>query len=80
MKKYNVAVVGATGAVGEEIFKILEEFDFPVANLLPLASAKSVGKEIEFMGKNYKVVELTDSVFEENEVDIAFFTAERQRP
>lgn len=75
MKKYNVAVVGATGAVGEEIFRILEEFNFPVANLLPLASAKSAGKEIEFMGQKYKVVELTDSVFEENEVDIAFFSA-----
>lgn len=75
MKKYNVAVVGATGAVGEEIFRILEEFNFPVANLLPLASAKSAGKEIEFMGQKYKVVELTESVFEENEVDIAFFSA-----
>lgn len=75
MKKYNVAVVGATGAVGEEIFKVLEEFNFPINNLLPLASAKSVGREIEFMGKTHKVVELTETVFEEHEIDIAFFSA-----
>lgn len=75
MRKYNVAVVGATGAVGEEIFRVLGEVNFPVANLLPLASAKSVGMDIEFGGKNYKVKELTDSIFDENEVDIAFFSA-----
>jgi len=75
MKRYNVAVVGATGAVGEQIFEVLEEVDFPVANLLPLASAKSAGGEIEFKGKSYKVVELTDTTFEENEIDIAFFSA-----
>ena len=43
MKKYNVAVVGANGAVGEEILKVLEEIDFPLAKLVPLASARSVG-------------------------------------
>ncbi|WP_332444861.1 aspartate-semialdehyde dehydrogenase [Wolinella succinogenes] len=75
MKRYNVAVVGATGAVGEEIFKILEERNFPVENLLPLASARSVGAEVQFAGKNYKVVELTEEVFEKHHVDIAFFSA-----
>lgn len=73
--KYNVAVVGATGAVGEELFRILDEVDFPIGELLPLASANSVGKNIEFKGKEYPVVELTDTVFEEHEVHIAFFSA-----
>jgi aspartate-semialdehyde dehydrogenase len=73
--KYNVAVVGATGAVGEELFRILEEVKFPIAELLPLASANSVGKNIEFAGEEYPVVELTETVFEEHEVHIAFFSA-----
>ena len=75
MRRFNVAVVGATGAVGEELFRVMEEINFPVGELLPLASAKSVGTTIEFAGKEYPVVELTKSVFEENEVDIAFFSA-----
>jgi len=75
MRKFNVAVVGATGAVGEELFRIMEEIDFPVASILPLASAKSVGTNITFKGEDYPVVELTKTVFEENEVDIAFFSA-----
>ncbi|CAM2959357.1 aspartate-semialdehyde dehydrogenase [Helicobacter burdigaliensis] len=75
MRKYNVAVVGATGAVGEEIFRILEERNFPVAKILPLASARSVGKEIEFCGENHKVVELTHDVFEKENIEIAFFSA-----
>ncbi len=75
MKKYNIAVVGATGAVGEEIFRILEERDFPVGKLVPLASARSVGKEVEFKGTNYKVQELTHTVFDEENVEIAFFSA-----
>ncbi len=75
MRTYNVAVVGATGAVGEELFRILEEMNFPVGNLLPLASARSAGSMIEFKGNEYKVYELTTTVFEEHEVDIAFFSA-----
>lgn len=75
MKKYSVAVVGATGAVGEEIFRVLEELDFPVGDVLPLGSARSAGSEIEFKGKKYKVKELTESTFSEHEVDIAFFSA-----
>ena len=75
MRKFNVAVVGATGAVGEELFRVMEDLDFPINNLLPLASAKSVGTTIEFRNKEYPVVELTDTVFEENEIDIAFFSA-----
>ena len=73
--KYNVAVVGATGAVGEELFRVMEDLDFPIGELLPLASAKSVGSSITFKNKDYPVVELTDTVFEENEIDIAFFSA-----
>ncbi len=73
--KYNVAVVGATGAVGEELFRVMAELNFPVGELLPLASAKSVGTNIEFNGKEYPVIELTETVFEENEVHIAFFSA-----
>ena len=72
---YNVALVGATGAVGEELFKVIEEYQIPVKKMVPLASARSVGKEIEFAGKNYKVKELTCDVFEEEEIDIAFFSA-----
>jgi len=72
---FNVAVVGASGAVGEELFRILEEQNFPVGELLPLASARSVGKEIEFNNKNYKIEELTETVFEGRDIDIAFFSA-----
>jgi aspartate-semialdehyde dehydrogenase len=74
-RKFNVAVVGATGAVGEELFRILEEQNFPIGELLPLASARSVGTDIEFKGSSYPVVELTETVFQEHEVDIAFFSA-----
>ena len=73
--KYNVAVVGATGAVGEELFRVMEDLNFPIGELLPLASAKSVGTSITFNNKDYSVVELTDTVFEENEIHIAFFSA-----
>lgn len=75
MKKYNVAVVGATGAVGEEFFRVLEEQDFPINNLVPLASSRSAGSVIEYKGKEHKVYELTETVFEEKEVEIAFFSA-----
>jgi len=75
MRKFNVAVVGATGAVGEELFRVMEAYDFPINNIVPLASANSAGSKIEYIEKEYTVLELTDTVFEENEVDIAFFSA-----
>ena len=75
MRKFNVAVVGATGAVGEEFYRLFEEYNFPIAKLVPLASARSVGKEVEYNGRSIKVKELTHTVFEEEEVDIAFFSA-----
>lgn len=71
-KKQKIAIVGATGAVGEELLNVLDELDFPVESILPLASAKSVGSEVEFKGKAYKVKELTENVFKENPIDIAF--------
>jgi aspartate-semialdehyde dehydrogenase len=75
MKKYNVAVVGANGAVGEEILAVLSEIDFPLGNLVPLASARSLGKSVEFNGKNLPIIELTHDVFEKEEIDIALFSA-----
>ena len=75
MKKYNVAVVGASGAVGEELFRVLEEVAFPIGTILPLASVRSVGEEVECQGKTYKIKELTEEVFEGEDIDIAFFSA-----
>jgi aspartate-semialdehyde dehydrogenase len=75
MKKYNVAVVGANGAVGEEILTILAEIDFPLNKLVPLASARSVGKKVEFNGEELDIIELTNDIFEEEEIDIALFSA-----
>jgi len=75
MRKFNVAVVGATGAVGEELFRVLKEYDFPINNLVPLASARSAGSKVEYDNKEITVLELTETCFEENEVDIAFFSA-----
>ena len=75
MRKYNIAVVGATGAVGEEIFRVLGERNLPINKLVPLASARSVGREVEFKEEKLKVKELTHSVFEEENIEIAFFSA-----
>lgn len=57
-----VAVVGATGLVGSQMLKVLEERNFPVDELIPVASEKSVGKEVEFKGKKYKVVSADDAI------------------
>ena len=75
MSRYNVAIVGATGAVGEELLRVLEELKFPVATLLPLASARSAGGQVEFAGKSIRIEELTADVFEGRDIDIAFFSA-----
>lgn len=75
MIKYNVAVVGANGAVGEEILRVLQEIDFPVAKLLPLASSRSVGLTVLFNNKEYAIKELTETIFEDEEIDIALFSA-----
>ncbi len=57
-----VAVVGATGLVGTKMLQVLAERNFPVTELLPVASEKSVGKEVEFKGKKYKVVGMADAI------------------
>ncbi|MFP4333566.1 MAG: aspartate-semialdehyde dehydrogenase, partial [Campylobacterales bacterium] len=75
MKQYNVAVVGATGAVGEEILRILKEVDFPIKKLLPLSSARSAGSKIEFGKEEVVVKELTHNIFEDEGVEIALFSA-----
>ena len=73
MKKYNIAIVGATGAVGQTMLKILEERDFPVNRVLPLASARSNGISVSFRGEKLKVLEATPASF--NGIDIALFSA-----
>ncbi len=75
MANYNVAVVGASGAVGEEILRVLEEIDFPLNKLVPLASSRSAGNTVEFNGKEIVIKELTETVFDEEEIDIALFSA-----
>ena len=74
-KKYNVAVVGANGAVGEEILTILQEIDFPLNKLVPLASARSVGNTVNFNGKSIDIKELTNDIFKDEEIEIALFSA-----
>ena len=64
MKAYNVAILGATGAVGREMLKVLEEYDIPVGKLLPLASARSAGGTVRFKGQDVKIEEATDESFE----------------
>ncbi len=72
-KTYDVAVVGATGAVGETMISILEERDFPVGTLYPLASANSAGTKIEFKGRYLTVGDLAE--FDFSQVQIALFSA-----
>ena len=55
MKQYTVAVLGATGAVGQEMIKILQERNFPVGKLVPLASARSAGKTLTFKGEEVTI-------------------------
>ncbi|MFH0974842.1 MAG: aspartate-semialdehyde dehydrogenase [Spirochaetota bacterium] len=73
MKKYNVAIAGATGAVGETMLKILEQRNFPVDKLVLLASKRSAGKEYTFNHKSYKVEELKHTSFKN--INIALFSA-----
>ena len=55
MKLYTVAVLGATGAVGQEMIKILQERNFPVGKLIPLASKRSAGKTLQFRGEEVTI-------------------------
>lgn len=74
MKTYTVAVLGATGAVGQEMIKILEERDFPVGKLIPLASARSAGKTLKFKGEDVVIAEACNEAFAG--VDIVLGAAE----
>ena len=74
MKQYTVAVLGATGAVGQEMIKILQERNFPVRKLLPLASARSAGKTLKFRGEDVTILEARDEAFAG--VDIVLGAAE----
>ena len=74
MKLYTVAILGATGAVGQEMMKILEERNFPVGKLIPLASARSAGKTLKFKGQEVTILEARDEAFEG--VDIVLGAAE----
>ena len=74
MKTYTVAVLGATGAVGQEMIKILQERNFPVGKLVPLASARSAGKTVRFHGQDVTIQEATETAFAG--VDIVLGAAE----
>ena len=77
MKKFNVAVVGATGMVGGKFLEVLTERQLPVDNYYLFASAKSAGKKIDFMGKEHTVIELTKEnvISLKGKVDFALFSA-----
>ncbi|MCI0921449.1 aspartate-semialdehyde dehydrogenase [Sphingobacterium rhinopitheci] len=68
-----VAVVGATGLVGSEMLRVLAERNFPITELIPVASERSKGKEIDFKGKKYKIVTATDAI--SLKPDVALFSA-----
>ena len=74
MKKYTVAILGATGAVGQEMIKVLQERDFPVGKLIPLASARSAGKTLKFRGEDVTIQLACNEAFEG--VDIVLGAAE----
>jgi aspartate-semialdehyde dehydrogenase len=73
MKSYHIAVVGATGATGTELLRVLERRNFPVASLRAIGSTRSVGKSVRFRDESIQVEELNDRSFDK--IDIAFFSA-----
>jgi aspartate-semialdehyde dehydrogenase len=73
MKGYHIAVVGATGAVGQEILRVLEQRNFPVASVRPISSARSAGKSVRFRDEPVSVQQLKEHSFEK--IDVAFFSA-----
>jgi aspartate-semialdehyde dehydrogenase len=73
MGGYHIAVVGATGAAGTELLRVLERRSFPVASLRPIGSARSAGKSVQFYGDSIPVEKLNGASFEK--IDIAFFSA-----
>ena len=74
MKTYTVAILGATGAVGQEMIKVLQERNFPVGKLIPLASKRSAGKTLPFRGEDVRIREASEDAFEG--VDIVLGAAE----
>jgi aspartate-semialdehyde dehydrogenase len=72
-RQWNVAVLGATGLVGDTMIKVLEERKFPVGELYPLASNRSLGKSVEFNGKSYPVLDV--DTFDFSKADIGLFSA-----
>ena len=76
MSGYRVGILGATGAVGREMMKVLEEYRFPVKELIPLASQRSAGKKLPFCGEEVTVREATPSAFEG--MDIVLGAAENE--
>ena len=75
MKKYNIAVVGATGMVGRKFLQVLAERKLPAENYFLFASAKSAGSKINFLGKSYEVIELKRENIVDKKIDIALFSA-----
>jgi aspartate-semialdehyde dehydrogenase len=73
MKNYRVAIVGATGAAGTELLRVLERRNFPVASLRAIGSERSAGKSVRFRGESITIEKLAESSF--NKIDIAFFSA-----
>ena len=71
----NIAIVGATGLVGKKMLDILEQRNFPLANLIPIASKKSEGNLIDFKGEKHKVISLENSL--SSEIDIALFSRDK---
>ena len=74
LKKYKLAVVGATGVVGRTVLKVLQEKNLPISEYVFFASSKSAGKTIHFMEKNYTIKELTENSFDDK-FDFAIFSA-----
>ncbi len=73
MRSYHIAVVGATGAAGTELLRVLERRNFPVASLRAIGSERSAGKLVRFRGESIAVEKLAEPSF--NKIDIAFFSA-----
>jgi aspartate-semialdehyde dehydrogenase len=72
-QKYNVAILGATGLVGQHLIEILEQRNFPVGELFPLASARSAGKTVSFKGKDVDVINVDE--FDWSQAQIGLFSA-----
>lgn len=75
MKKYNIAVVGATGMVGRKFLQVLKERQLPVEHYYLFASSRSAGSKLDWMGTEHTVLELNETCFEGKNIDIALFSA-----